>query len=141
MVWPIKPEITSRTGCYGRAVCKSTHCLGSRSLRDRHALLSCWGANGVAGSNRLGGLCRRRWTIPFNFADHNPITWKSLSAGHLTANTLFQEPAECAKSVRDECGKNEGKKGDCQSNHADRTFERKSDTHSDPCCQAHWTGI
>ena len=62
-------------------------------------------------------------------------TSKSVSAGDVTANAVFKEPAGCAKSVREQCGKDEGEKGDGQANHTYRTFERKGDTHSDPCRQ------
>jgi len=59
-------------------------------------------------------------------------TSKSGSVGGVTVNAVFKKPAGCAKSVREECGKDEGKKGDGQPNHTYRTFEGKSDTHSDP---------
>jgi hypothetical protein len=59
----------------------------------------------------------------------------------VTANAVFEKPAGCAKSMREQCRKNEREKRDGQSNHTYRTFERKSDAHSDPCRQADWAGI
>ena len=64
-----------------------------------------------------------------------------ISAGNVSANAVSKEAAGCAKSVGEDCGKDEGEKGDGQANHADPTFEGKSDAHSEPCRQANRSGI
>jgi hypothetical protein len=89
----------------------------------------------------VGGLRRTTSSIPTRSGRTHPNTSKSLSVGDVAADAVFTKAAGCAKSVREECGKDEGEKGDGQSNYTYRTFERKSDTHCDPCHQADWTGI
>jgi hypothetical protein len=53
----------------------------------------------------------------------------------------FKEPAKCAKSMRQQRGKDEWEKGQSQSQRTYFTLERKADTHGDPCRQTNWSGI
>jgi len=92
---------------------------------------------------RFSGVKKPEWrpVCPRICRQIQSNTSKSMSAGDVIADAAFKEPAGCANSVREERGKDEGEKRDCQSNHTDRTFKGKSGTHSDPCRQADWSGV